>query len=153
MVDFVGSTRYLIDTGPQELEELVDLLFEGAQWATAQRRARVVKYVGDGVFLGGPDVAEMAEVALDLVGLLEAGSPLRARGGITLGSVVQRAGDIFGLPVNRAQVLTKATRPGTVIADETAAAALPAALRARPRTIVLPHPALGRATVVTVRRK
>jgi len=153
MIDFVGSTRYLINTGPEELEELVDLLFEGAQWATAQRRARVVKYVGDGVFLCGPDAGELAEVTLDLVGLLEAGSPLRARGGIAFGHVVQRAGDIFGLPVNGATILTKAARPGTVIADEAAAEGIPRALRARPRRVVLPHPALGRATVVTVRRR
>lgn len=153
MVDFVGSTHYLVHAEPAAVEELADLLFEGAQWLTTHRRTRVVKYVGDGVFLAGPDVAELADVALELVATLEAGSPLRARGGVTIGHVVQRAGDIFGLPVNRAHILTKAARPGAVIADEPAAKRLPAQLRGRPRTVELPHPALGSARVVTVRRR
>jgi adenylate cyclase len=153
LVDLVGSTKYLKRAERAEVEELVDLLFEGAQTVTAGSAARVVKYVGDGVFFAGRDVTEVAEIALDLVGLLEAGAPLRARGGITVGILVERAGDLFGIPVNRAQILTKAARPGTVLGDEPAAALLPARLRARPRRVALPHSALGETTVVTVRRR
>lgn len=152
MVDLVGSTQYLKSAAPEALEVLVDILFEAAQSATAGRAAHVVKYVGDGVFLTGRDAVELAEVALELVSLLEAGLPLRARGGLAHGPVVERAGDLFGLPVNAAQILTKAARPGTVLAHDSVIGLLPAGLMARPRMVELPHPALGEARVATVRR-
>jgi class 3 adenylate cyclase len=151
MVDLVGSTSYLKRSGPAELEQLADVLFEAAQSASAGRGANVVKYVGDGVFLTGRDTVDMAEVALELVALLESELPLRARGGLSHGPVVQRAGDIFGLPVNTAQILSKAACPSSVVADETAAVRLPRGLRAHPRSVTLPHPAFGKTSLVTVR--
>jgi class 3 adenylate cyclase len=94
---------------------------------------------------------DVAEVALELVALLEAALPLRARGSVSHGPVVQHAGDVFGLPVNTAQALSKAARPGSVVADETAGVRLPRSSRSVARTVTLPHPALGKTSVVTVR--
>src|SRR5438128_2562253 len=71
MVDLVGSTHYLKRTEPVDLERLVDALFTAGQAATAGHAAHVVKYVGDGLFLSGRDVGEVADVALDVLARLE----------------------------------------------------------------------------------
>ena len=152
MVDLVGSTRYLKRTEPVDLERMVDALFAAGQSATAGRAAHVVKYVGDGLFLSGRDVGEVADVALDVVVRLEQALPLRARGGLAWGPVTHRAGDIFGLPVNVAHIATKSARPGVLLATAEAAALLPASRRGRYRTVQMAHPALGETRVATVRR-
>lgn len=151
MVDLVSSTRHLVRTEEQELEHLVDALFQAGQLATASRHASVVKYVGDGLFLSGRDVLDVADAALDVIARLEEALPLRARGGLAHGIVLRRAGDLFGLPINTAHIVTKAARPGTLLATAAAAEQLPRERRARPREVDLPHPALGRQRVATVR--
>lgn len=150
LVDVVGSTAHLLADGPSQLESLVDALFEAGQSATLGRAVSPVKYVGDGVFLLGRDTAEVAEAALDAVARLERLLPLPAHGGIARGSVLRRAGDVFGIPVNTAQLLTKAARPGELLADTAAAAALPPALRRRARRATLHH-ALREVRVTPVR--
>ncbi|WP_354701496.1 hypothetical protein DSM112329_01813 [Paraconexibacter sp. AEG42_29] len=152
MVDLVGSTEYLKVNTPAELERLVDALFEAGQAATAHRHTHVLKYVGDGLFITGRDVGELAETALDVIDRLERELPLRARGGLAWGPVVQRAGDLFGLPINVAHIATKSAQPGMLLATAEAAARLPAASRGRYRTVELAHPALGATRVATVRR-
>lgn len=151
MVDLVGSTQYLAGAATAELERLVDALFEAGQGATAQRAAHVVKYVGDGLFLAGRDVEDVAAAALDVLARLEEALPLRARGGLAAGKVVQRAGDLFGSPINVAHITSKASKPGMLLATAEAAALLPANRRGRYRTVRSPHPALGDARVATVR--
>lgn len=151
MVDLVRSTRYLAGASTAEVERVVDALFTAGQAATADRAAHVVKYVGDGLFVSAADVASVADATLDVVGRLEAALPLRARGGIGYGTVVQRAGDVFGMPINLAEALTKAARPGTVLLSETAAAALPPERAGRLRTRQLPKTDFGDQRVATLR--
>jgi class 3 adenylate cyclase len=150
MVDLVRSTDYFLEASAAELEELVDAMFAAGQAATSERAAHILKYVGDGVFIAANDVGSVADVALDLIARLERDLPLRARGGISYGSVLQRAGDMFGMPVNLAQALTKAARPGTVLLSADAAALLPRARRGRLRSRRLPHPALAEQQVATL---
>jgi adenylate cyclase len=151
MVDLVRSTDYFLSASSDDLEELVDAMFAAGQAATSERAAHVVKYVGDGVFIAAGDVTTVADAALDLVARLETDLPLRARGGISYGSVLQRAGDMFGMPVNLAQALTKAARPGTVLLSADASALLPSERRGRLRSRVLAHPALAQQRVATLR--
>lgn len=151
MVDLVSSTAHLSTVGAEDLERLVDAIFTAGQRATSGRAAHIVKYVGDGVFIASNDVGSVADAALEMIVRLEAELPLRARGGISYGFVVQRAGDIFGLPVNTSQALTKAARPGTVLLTAEAAALLPASRRGRLRSRRLPHAALGERRVATLR--
>ncbi|HWF53616.1 MAG TPA: adenylate/guanylate cyclase domain-containing protein [Solirubrobacteraceae bacterium] len=151
MVDLVRSTDHLARASVVELEHLVDVMFAAGQAATAERSAHVVKYVGDGAFIAAADVISVADAALEMIARLEHELPLRARGGISFGGVVQRAGDIFGMPVNLASALTKATRPGTVLLSASAAAELPPARRGRLRSRALPHPGLGEQIVATLR--
>jgi adenylate cyclase len=151
MVDLVGSTRYLSTASPGDLERLVDAQFEAGQAATSNRSAHVVKYVGDGLFVGGRDVADVADAALEMIAQLEHALPLKARGGLTTGTVVQRAGDVFGLAINLAHIATKAAKPGTLLATDTAARQLPPSRRGRYRTVRMQHPAIGPTRVATIR--
>jgi class 3 adenylate cyclase len=150
MVDIVGSTRYLAQARPDELERLVDAIFVSGQAATADRAAHIVKYVGDGVFLAGHEVPSVADAALELIARLQSQLPLQARGGISCGFVVQRAGDLFGMPVNLAQALTKAARPGTILLSGAAADQIGSERRGRLRRRCLPNPAFGEQRVATL---
>jgi class 3 adenylate cyclase len=151
MVDLVRSTDYLTKASAEELEQLVDAMFAAGQAAISGRAAHIVKYVGDGVFIAANEVSSVADVALEMIARLEADLPLRARGGISHGFVVQRAGDIFGLPVNTSLLLTKAARPGTVLLTADAASLLSPERHGRVRRLRLPHPALGEQRVATLR--
>lgn len=151
MVDIVRSTDHLARASVQELEHLVDAIFAAGQGATAERSAHIVKYVGDGAFIAAADVASVADSALEMIARLERELPLRARGGVSFGAVVQRAGDVFGLPVNLASALTKAARPGTVLLSANAAGELPSDRYDRLRLRDLARPGLGEQAVATLR--
>jgi adenylate cyclase len=151
MVDLVGSTKYLSSVDSSGLEQLVDAMFNAGQGAISGRPAHIVKYVGDGVFFGATEVSVVADAATQIIERLEAALPLRARGGISYGFVVQRAGDVFGMPINLAQALTKAARPGTVLLSADAAEVMPAERRGRIYKRRLPHAALGEQRVATLR--
>jgi adenylate cyclase len=135
LVDIVGSTRYLASASTADATELVDTLFEAGQLATVGRATRPVKYVGDGVFLAGRDTAEVAGAALDALAHIAENLPIPARAGLAYGPVLRRAGDFFGLPMNMAQILTKAARPGTLLATDEAAAELPSEMVGRRRVL------------------
>jgi class 3 adenylate cyclase len=151
MVDLVKSSFYLSEAKSEELEQLVDAIFTAGQMATSDRSAHVVKYVGDGAFLAGAEITGVADAALDMVARLESELPLQARGGISYGFVVQRAGDVFGLPVNISQALCKAARPGTILLSADAAALIGPERRGRLRRRRLPNPAFGTQDVATLR--
>jgi adenylate cyclase len=129
LIDLCGSTAYLAQASDDEAERLVDALFEAGQACALARNVRVVKYVGDGIFLVGRDVAEVAAASFAALEQIEATLPLPARAGIASGPLVRRSGDYFGLSVNLAQLLTKAASAGEVLATAEAAEALPAELR------------------------
>jgi class 3 adenylate cyclase len=134
LVDLVGSTTYLETATTEETAALVDTLFEAGQLATADRMVRPVKYVGDGVFLAGRDAHQVALAALAALDHLAGASPIPARAGVAYGPALRRAGDYFGMPMNLAQLLTKAAAPGTLLATEEAAAELPPEMVTRRRT-------------------
>ncbi|MEY2515111.1 MAG: adenylate cyclase, partial [bacterium] len=150
LVDLERSTEYLVHASHVELEQLVDGLFEAGQAATSGRAVQPVKYVGDGVFLAGREPREVAAAALDALEHVQEILPLDARAGLAHGEVLRRAGDIFGLPVNLAQLLTKAAAPGTLLAQREAALMLPRRIRGETRTIN-PHPTLGEVLAIEIR--
>lgn len=151
-VDLVGSTRYLTTIGPDELETLVDVMFAAGQAAVSRHAVRVFKHAGDGLFLIGHSVLDTADAALEIISDLELALPLRARGGIDLGPVLERAGDVFGLPVNVAHITCASAPPGKLLATSAAAAHVPAARRGRYRTVRTSSDAVGRARVATIRQ-
>lgn len=125
LVDICDSTSHLSHTDLAKTHQLVDELFEAGRVAVVDRPVWVVKYVGDGVFLLGRDVKDVADAALHAIDTLEDRLPLRARAGVAMGPVVRRAGDYFGLTVNIAERLTALADPGTLLASERVAGALP----------------------------
>lgn len=129
MVDICKSTPYLTEASAEETERLVDVLFEAGQASTRGRPVRVMKHVGDGLFLVGRETRAVAAAAFDAIDTIERGVPLRARAGVAYGRAVRRSGDYFGLPVTIAQVLTEIAPPGTVVATHHAARTLPEDMR------------------------
>jgi class 3 adenylate cyclase len=152
LVDVVGSTAHLVSAGDAEVERLVDALFEAGQTATAGRAVQPLKYVGDGVFLVGRDRGEVLAAALEALAHVEWLLPLPARAGLAYGSVVRRAGDLFGVPVNVAQLLSKAATAGSLLAERDACDALPAGAWATDRRVSL-HPAIGEVSVTEISRR
>lgn len=151
LVDLCGSTTYLATADAAATEHLVDALFEAGQRSIADRSVRVLKYVGDGIFLIGRDPAEVARASFAALDLVAERLPLAARAGIAHGPVVSRAGDCFGLPVNLAQYLTKIAPAGTVLATSGAAGAFPRDQQGRHRSVRIGGKG-KRIGVVTLRR-
>lgn len=150
LVDLTGSTTYLAAATPAETRGVVDGLFAAGQGAAIGRPVRVVKYVGDGFFLVGRDPVAVIDACWAAIDRIQEQLPLRARAGVADGLLVRRAGDLFGLPVNLAQALTKATAPGTVVVSAELGTRLPEEVRVFPGKGVLPG---GRELALfTVRR-
>jgi adenylate cyclase len=81
--------------------------------------------LGDEVLFVTDHVVAGAEVALETVSAHNDDESLpEVRAGVALGPVLGRLGDVFGEPVNLASRLTAEARPGTVLVDLQAAAAL-----------------------------
>lgn len=148
LVDLVASTDYLASASRAETAALVDGLFEAGQLATAHGAVRPVKYVGDGVFVGGRNVFEVASAALDVLDHLRDRLPIPARAGLAYGPVLRRAGDFFGMPMNMAQILTKGAEPSSLLASEAAAELLPEDMLGRRRTLRGKHGHRTKARVV-----
>jgi class 3 adenylate cyclase len=110
-------------------------LFEAGQVCVQGRPVRVVKYVGDGVFLVSRDATDVALASFDALDQIAARLPLPARGGVARGPLLRRSGDYFGLVVNLAQLLTKVARQRTVVTTRDAAEHLPRELRGRARRV------------------
>ena len=147
LIDLSGSTAYLEEAGREATRLLVDALFHAGQTVTAARAARVIKYVGDGMFLAGRDAGELADACFAAIEQLAANVPLPARAGLAYGPLVRRAGDYFGYPVNMAQRLTKAAPPTTVLASVEAAALIPRERHRRRRRLRLPGSPRNRVAV------
>jgi adenylate cyclase len=81
---------------------------------------RLVKTLGDAAMLVSREPEALVDAALDLVDAAERQGedfpPLRA--GLAWGPALQRAGDWYGQPVNRASRLTGFARPSSVVADK-----------------------------------
>lgn len=82
---------------------------------------RLVKSIGDAVMLVSPEASQMVDTALALMAAVEReGESFPAlSAGIALGEAVDRAGDVFGPPVNLASRLCDLARPNSIIADTT----------------------------------
>lgn len=147
LIDLSGSTAYLEESGREATQHLVDALFEVGQTVTSPRPARVVKYVGDGMFLAARDPQSLADACFEAIAQLAQTVPLPARAGLAYGPLVRHAGDYFGFPINMAQRLTKMAAPSTVLASVEAAAKIDPARHRRRRRLRLPGSTKRRAAV------
>ena len=135
LVDLCGSTTYLANADAGATEQLVDSLFEAGQMCILDRPVRLLKYVGDGIYLIGRDPVEVAQASFAALDRIAATLTLPARAGIAYGPVLRRAGDYFGLAVSLAQHMTKMASSRTVLATGEAASELPQEMRGRRRSV------------------
>jgi adenylate cyclase len=124
-VDLVGLTQTSRESDARALEVLLERFERETSLRVTAYGGRVIKMLGDEVLFVTDDVMAAAEVALATVEAHAHDESLpEVRAGLALGPVLSRLGDVFGEPVNLASRLTSEARPGTVLVDLQAAAAL-----------------------------
>lgn len=124
-VDLVGFTQTSRVSDAADLQRLLERFERGTSLRVTAAGGRVIKMLGDEVLFVTDDVRSAAEVALDTVAAHEEDESMpQVRAGVALGPVLVRLGDVFGEPVNLASRLTAEARPGAVLVDREAAAAL-----------------------------
>jgi adenylate cyclase len=102
-VDLVGYTTLSQHISHQALADLMDRFETIAHEAVIARDGRVVKFVGDAVMFVAVDAEPACDIALRLLeGFGDRETDALPRGGIAVGDVVTRTGDVFGPVVNMA---------------------------------------------------
>jgi adenylate cyclase len=126
-VDLVDSTSWAEGLSLRD-HSLALSRFESAAWSSAVLAGgRVIKMIGDEVFFAAPTVDAACRIGIDVCDAAAADPLLPpARGALGYGRATPREGDYFGPLVNLVSRLTKTARPGTLIATQQAAEALPA---------------------------
>jgi adenylate cyclase len=124
-VDLVGFTQTSRESDAHDLALLLERFERETSLRVTALNGRVIKMLGDEVLFVTDDAVSAAEVALSTVMAHADDEHLpEVRAGIALGPVLPRLGDVFGEPVNLASRLTAEARPGSVLVDRHAAAAL-----------------------------
>jgi adenylate cyclase len=124
-LDLVGFTKSSRTWDAKQLEQTLERFERDTSLRVAAVGGRVIKTLGDGVLFTTDSAATAVQVALDTAAAHEASEDLPSvRCGIALGPVLVRLGDVFGEPVNLASRLSEEARPGAVLVDKHAAAAL-----------------------------
>jgi adenylate cyclase len=120
--DLVGFTEFTATRGDAEALQLLatqDRLVH----AVLPDEARIVKELGDGLFLWFPEPEGALRCALDLRRVLEeesatGGMPLWIRVGMHHGHALQRGADLVGNDVNIASRIADAAAPGEVLVSD-----------------------------------
>ncbi|WP_406270067.1 adenylate/guanylate cyclase domain-containing protein [Nocardia sp. NBC_00881] len=123
--DMVGYTRLTRHLHPDELSMLLEAFESTTTAAITENGGWVIKNVGDEVMFAAERAADAARIALAIQEstMMVGGTP-ELRVAVAYGPVLQRFGDLYGSVVNIASRLTGVARPGTVLIDDAAAAAL-----------------------------
>lgn len=121
-VDLRGSTGFMLEHNPQEIEALTDELYAVGQEVAARYDVAAGKFLGDGVLLVSADTARLLHAARHAVSLLASRTALHAGAGVAWGHVIRRAGDWHGPPVNLAARLAELAAADEVLVDHTAVA-------------------------------
>jgi adenylate cyclase len=121
-LDLVGFTKSTRNWDAGQLERTLERFERDTSLRVAAVGGRVVKTLGDGVLFTTDSAATAVQIALDTAAAHEADADLPSvRGGVALGPVLVRLGDVFGEPVNLASRLSEEARPGSVVVDKHAA--------------------------------
>lgn len=124
-VDLVGFTELTRKLSEDRLVGLVESFENVAADLVAELGGRVVKTLGDEVLFVTDTPGAGAEVGVGLAERFRVDEDAPdVRVGLAYGTVLLRAGDVFGTTVNLASRLTTFARPGSVLADEQLAAEL-----------------------------
>lgn len=125
-VDIVGYTSRSKTLAEGELVDWIEQFEDAATGIVVDHGGRIIKTIGDEVLFVADDAAVAAEIALAMTarGADEDDPFPSVRAGLAHGPVVSRLGDVFGATVNIASRLTSIARPGSVLVDRGAYAAL-----------------------------
>ncbi len=125
-VDIVGYTGQSKQLTDRELVDWIEHFEDVLTRMVVDLGGRVIKTIGDELLFVADDPVAAAEVALIATERGEDDEDRfpRVRAGVAYGEVVNRLGDVFGPTVNIAARLTSVARPGTVLVDRGAYAAL-----------------------------
>lgn len=147
--DLVGFTALTRTLDHAALLRLVERFDATTRDRVTMSGGRVIKTIGDEVMFVAATPQQAAEIAMALLEIGGDGEMPPVRAGIAHGEVLLRHGDVFGEVVNIASRLVSLARPGTVLVDREAAAALGedgrwSVLRLRPRRVrgyehLVPH--------------
>jgi adenylate cyclase len=126
-VDLVDSTGWAEGLNLRD-HSLALSRFESVAWSVGvSAGGRIVKMIGDEVFFAAPSSDIACSIAAEVCRAVGEDPVLPpARGAVGYGKVTPREGDYFGPLVNLVARLTKAARPGAVVATGEAAAGLTA---------------------------
>lgn len=127
--DMVGYTRLSRHLDPDELTNLLEAFETALTDAITTHGGWVIKNVGDEVMYAAGNAATGARIAVAMnAAITEAAQRIpdmpQIRVGLAYGQVLVRFGDLYGTVVNIAARLTGVARPGTILLDDAAAAAL-----------------------------
>jgi class 3 adenylate cyclase len=118
-VDLVESTAWGQDLSIGELGVALGEFEAMAADTVAERGGRLVKLIGDEAMFVAADGDAACDVALEIVGGVEAHAVLPpARGGLAVGDVLTREGDYYGPVVNLAARAVEVATRGAVFASE-----------------------------------
>lgn len=126
--DLAGFTAFTAECGDDAAVALVDR-FEHIVRAALPADGRVVKLLGDGIFLFLPEPAQAVRTMLDVARLCEQESspatPMWVRTGVHAGAARVHGDDLIGHDVNLAARITDLAEPGEVLVSAQAAALVP----------------------------
>ena len=121
--DLAGFTAFTAERGDAAAVELVDL-FEAEVGEVLPSTSRVVKQLGDGLFLWFPEVVPAVDAMTELVERcrlqVAAGLPMWVRVGVHVGSALKRGDDLLGHDVNIASRVTDLAGANEVLLTEAA---------------------------------
>ena len=112
--DLVGYSALNQHLSVTELDDLVSSFEQRVLDAVARPGARLVKVIGDEAMFATARATDAAAVAHEL---LDGSDVLPLRIGIASGTVLARAGDLFGSVVNLAARLETLAQPGQALTD------------------------------------
>jgi adenylate cyclase len=117
--DLVGFTALSQELDESALAALVDRFESLSHETVVNLGGRVVKMIGDEVMFAVDEPVAGVEIALSLADAYGANEEFEdVRVGVSCGDVLQRAGDLYGPPVNLASRIVGIARPGSVVVSE-----------------------------------
>ena len=116
-VDLVGFTPLSRSVPPAELIAVIEDFEHRAFETSIRHGGRIVKSIGDEVMIAATEPAQVAAIALELIGSIGDDPSVAPRGGVSAGDVLFRLGDYYGPVVNLASRLTAEAVPGEVLTD------------------------------------
>lgn len=116
--DIEGSTERW-ERNPDGMQDLLALHDETTRSTIRRHDGQLIKLTGDGALATFDDAVGAVRVAIDIqreIATHHPEEPLRLRMGIHHGTVENRDGDVFGLPVNRAARIMGCAHGGQIVA-------------------------------------